>query len=154
MPSTTITVLPVQQQKGSKGCELFAIASATELCSGQDPTRAFFKQCKMRLHLYNCLKAGKLSPFPQYTQEELLTLPKETIEHSTLLTAEKDVFCSCCLPDFFFDKHMVQYATPGITTNVWSSREKKRHPTKLECQCCMKKYQCAQLYAHSLHHDF
>ena len=43
----TVTVLPVQQQD----CGFCVIASATELCSGQDPTRAFFKQCEMRLHL-------------------------------------------------------------------------------------------------------
>ena len=34
----SIRVLPVQQQKGSKDCGLFAVAFATELCSGEDPT--------------------------------------------------------------------------------------------------------------------
>ncbi|KAL5508860.1 hypothetical protein EMCRGX_G004118 [Ephydatia muelleri] len=63
----SIRVLPVQQQKGSKDCGLFAVAFATELCSGEDPTRAVFKHCSMRQHLYNCLEAGEISRFPQYT---------------------------------------------------------------------------------------
>ncbi|KAL5496713.1 hypothetical protein EMCRGX_G013057 [Ephydatia muelleri] len=103
----SIRVLPVQQQKGSKDCGLFAVAFATELCSGEDPTRAVFKQCSMRQHLYNCLEAGEISRFPQYTKKELRSLPKNTAKHSTLKTFDQELFCLCRLPECY-DKRMVQ----------------------------------------------
>ena len=102
-----VTRYPVQQQKGSKDCGLFAVAFATELCSEEDPTRAVFKQCSMRQHLYNCLEAGEISRFPQYTKKELRSLPKNTAKHSTLKTFDQELFCLCRLPECY-DKRMVQ----------------------------------------------
>eukprot|EP00731_Ephydatia_muelleri_P017503 Em0010g601a len=110
----SIRVLPVQQQKGSKDCGLFAVAFATELCSGEDPTRAVFKQCSMRQHLYNCLEAGEISRFPQYTKKELRSLPKNTAKHSTLKTLTKNFsVCVVCL---------------SAMTNAWCSVQ--REPSK------------------------
>ena len=52
-------------QGGSYDCGLFAIAFATALAHGMDPVECFFDQRKLRRHLYQCLVAGKLTPFPQ-----------------------------------------------------------------------------------------
>ena len=39
-----IQTLDVQQQNGCKGCGVFSIAFAAELCSGNDPRKAYFIQ--------------------------------------------------------------------------------------------------------------
>ena len=48
----TIRKLNVQQQKvGAQDCGLFAVAYATEVCYGMNPTMASFEQSKMNIHL-------------------------------------------------------------------------------------------------------
>ena len=84
----SVKVLPVQQQNGYRDCYLFAIAFATEICRGQDPSRAVFIQTQMRGHLLKCLTKGNMMPFPQLPQQETATLPLQinaptTCEHNT-----------------------------------------------------------------------
>ena len=43
------------QQEGSSNCEPYAIAFATTLCLGGDPTQLKYKTRTLRQHLYNCL---------------------------------------------------------------------------------------------------
>jgi len=50
-------------QTGSVACDLFALASATVLANGDEPGSLVFDQ-EMRLHLINCLEAGKADAFP------------------------------------------------------------------------------------------
>ena len=56
-----IEVTDMQVQKGSTDCGIFAIAVATSLLFGTDPS---YKQDKMRDHLLHCLHSGSLSVFP------------------------------------------------------------------------------------------
>ncbi|KAK2166730.1 hypothetical protein LSH36_36g06030 [Paralvinella palmiformis] len=55
---------PVHKQHGCRDCGLFAVALATELCTGTDVTKVHFDQSKMREHLYKCLRKRQIEPFP------------------------------------------------------------------------------------------
>ena len=56
-----IEIADMQVQKGSTDCGVFAIAVATSLLYGINPS---YKQDKMRDHLLYCLDSGSLSIFP------------------------------------------------------------------------------------------
>ena len=62
--SCTVQLMNMQQQKGSTDCGLFAIATATSLCFGDDPTMILYTQDDLRQHLLDCLTAEDISPFP------------------------------------------------------------------------------------------
>jgi hypothetical protein len=55
----------VQQQSGGNDCGLFAIAFATSLCHGEDPSQVFYDQKSMRQHLWQCINHEKISDFPK-----------------------------------------------------------------------------------------
>ena len=54
-----------QEQAGFSDCGVLAIAVATSLCFGEDPTVARWEQAKMCAHLITCLEAEKMTPFPK-----------------------------------------------------------------------------------------
>ena len=60
-----VDVMDIQQQKGGSDCELFAIANATALCHGTDPSCIVWKQSEMRKHLHYCITQGQLDLFPR-----------------------------------------------------------------------------------------
>jgi len=62
--SISLKYVDVTMQNGSADCGLFAIAFATALINGCDPSQLFFDQAKMRHHLAKCIMAGKMSEFP------------------------------------------------------------------------------------------
>ena len=66
-----IQTCSVQQQIGSHDCGLFAIATALEICCGNNPELATFDQQMMRSHLIDCFKKRRLSSFPKMNQESL-----------------------------------------------------------------------------------
>ena len=103
----SVKVLPVQQQNGYRDCGLFAIAFATESCSGQDPSRAVFIQTQMRGHLLKCLTKGNIMPFPQFPQQEKATLPPQITLRPRVNTIHVTVHCVCRMPDHY-DTNMVQ----------------------------------------------
>ena len=82
----------VQQQTSHVDCGVFAIAFATALAFGQDPSKLRFDVPKMRSHLVECLKLKKMSPFPEMKpgcSDIVLSKRKfYTIE----------LFCSCRMP--------------------------------------------------------
>ena len=82
----------VQQQTSHVDCGVFAIAFATALAFGQDPSKLRFDVPKMRSHLVECLKVKSMSPFPEMKPgccDVLLSKRKfYTIE----------LFCSCRMP--------------------------------------------------------
>lgn len=55
----------VQKQIGSADCGLFALAFATDLCQGLDPTTQRYDQALMRQHYVTCLESAKVIPFPK-----------------------------------------------------------------------------------------
>ena len=56
-----IHIMDTQKQKGGDDCGFFAIAAATSLCFGDDPTTLKYKQNKIRQHLHKCLNNGSLT---------------------------------------------------------------------------------------------
>ncbi len=86
--SITLEVQNVQLQIGSSDCGLYAIAYATDLCYGNNPSNLRYNQSKMRSHLIKCLEGQKMTPFPSRFRRP--SHPK--IE-------EVRVYCKCRLPD-------------------------------------------------------
>ena len=64
LPVSNIKVVKTKKQIGTKDCGLFAIAYATALALGQDPSKLSFHQESMRSHFVACLEKDKLMPFP------------------------------------------------------------------------------------------
>ena len=62
--SPTVLMIKTQKQEGSKDCGLFAIAVATAIAHGADPTSLRFDQAAMRNHLVQCFKDGVMTMFP------------------------------------------------------------------------------------------
>ena len=60
----SITNIPAQQQTNSSDCGVFAIAFATCLVFGQDPSEVTFDIPRMRPHLIGCLQSGSMHLFP------------------------------------------------------------------------------------------
>ena len=63
-PEVTFVYEKVQKQLGSSDCGLFALAFATDLCHGLDPTKQSYNQEMMHRHFVGCLEKGKMTPFP------------------------------------------------------------------------------------------
>ena len=51
-----------------------AIAYATDIAYSLDPASSLFIQGRMRRHLYQCLNAGRFTPFPWKPTSTTLTL--------------------------------------------------------------------------------
>ena len=105
--SFSIKVLPVQQQSGYRDCGLFAIAFATEICRGQDPSKSLFIQTQMRGHLFKCITKGNMMPFPQFLKEEQATLPPLMTLRPKANTRNVKVYCVCRMPDHY-DRKMIE----------------------------------------------
>ena len=65
-PKPHITMGRCQKQKGEKDCRLFAIAFATAIASGLQPSKQNLDQSAMRMHLVHCFNQKQMSPFPCY----------------------------------------------------------------------------------------
>ena len=82
---------PVQQQSNGTNCGLFAIAYATALAYSRDPTKVYFDEEKMRIHLHECIVNGKITPFPEVKfsfRIKMSKAKKKTVE----------LWCTCKRP--------------------------------------------------------
>ena len=59
-----IKMIQCRKQKGVKDCGIFAIAFATAIAHGLNPSRQNFNQQAMRAHLVDCFHNKLLTPFP------------------------------------------------------------------------------------------
>lgn len=90
----TLLYMNVHMQMGGSDCGLFALATATALCHGVDPTTCIYDQEKMRQHLHACLTKRKMTLFP---------LSRKRRAHPQPVKEETyPVYCHCRLP---WDKH-------------------------------------------------
>lgn len=62
--SSMVKMMECQKLAGGKDCGLFAIAYATAISHGVDPTCMKMNQSTMWNHLRKCLEEGKLTLFP------------------------------------------------------------------------------------------
>ena len=56
-------------QHGHTDCGIYAIAYATELAFGHDPTNFTFDQSQLRDHLLHCLRSRTITRFPKKERE-------------------------------------------------------------------------------------
>lgn len=92
--SITLQYMNAHMQMGGSDCGLFALATATALCYGVDPTTCVYDQESMRQHFHACLTNRKITLFP---------LKRNRRPHPQPLKEETyPVYCHCRLP---WDKH-------------------------------------------------
>ena len=79
-------VFCIYMQNGSSDCGLYAVVFAISIAFGEDPTTLRFQPESMRQHLFKCLQAGKMEPFPRRKQHLVGgNRIKRTDRHSDLL---------------------------------------------------------------------
>ncbi len=61
----SLLYLDVAYQPDGDSCGLYALANATALCAGKDPTTILYNHGKMRSHLHECFSKKRISPFPE-----------------------------------------------------------------------------------------
>ena len=93
-----INIAPIQQQKGSTDCGIFAIAFALHIALNDIPEQMFFYQAEMRPHLHRCFMNKELEPFPH---KKLDVIPRQPHGHLPFL--QLLVYCSCLMPDTYDD---------------------------------------------------
>ena len=59
-----VKIIQVQKQEGNHGCRLYAIANATTIAFGQDPTKVNYDQPCMRDYLILGLTQKKMESYP------------------------------------------------------------------------------------------
>ena len=81
----------VQWQSNGSDCGLFALANASALCNGVEPTKVSFDQYRMQKHLLSCFENCNMIPFPVSSQSRTQVHPPriETV----------NVYCVCWLTD-------------------------------------------------------
>ena len=83
-------IVDVQQQSNSYDCGLFALAYASSICDGVDPTTINYKQYNLHPHFLKCLMKGEYHNFPI---EPVHRNPGHPLRNSFR------VYCTCRLPD-------------------------------------------------------
>eukprot|EP00731_Ephydatia_muelleri_P027168 Em0019g41a len=96
--SIVLEYIKMQEQSGASDCGLFAIATATAICNGQDLCMLEFDQYLMRKHLLQCFQNGAMLPFP--SQSIAARKPKVLKEEMV------EIYCHCRLP--YTGRKMVQ----------------------------------------------
>eukprot|EP00731_Ephydatia_muelleri_P003894 Em0002g70a len=96
--SIVLEYIKMQEQSGASDCGLFAIATATAICNGQDLCMLEFDQFLMRKHLLQCFQNGAVLPFP--SQSIAARKPKVLKEEVV------EIYCHCRLP--YTGRKMVQ----------------------------------------------
>ncbi len=88
----SVKVIPVQQQKGSVDCGLFAMAFIQYILLNKEyPSAVTFDQFVMRHHVLRALAANYLEPFP---------VINGTAKRNAEKTIKIELYCNCRLPWF------------------------------------------------------
>ena len=88
--SIVFQVMNVQRQRGGSDCDLFALAHATSLCNGSDPTEISYDQSKMRKHLVAAFDECRLREFPRSRDRVVRT--------AIICKISTKVYCPCRKP--------------------------------------------------------
>ena len=96
-----MTIKPLQQQRlGQGNCGILAIACATAVAYGLEPSALIFCERSMRKHLHSCLESGKMTPFPE---------ERRPVSRASTVTIRISIHCQCHL--YQPGKEMVQCDT-------------------------------------------
>ena len=87
-----VTVVPVQQQKGSTDCGVYSIAAAYNAALWKNLHEVMYDPDKMRAYIEQCFESEKFSPF----------LPaNEPVRRCRLKDLFIHVYCACSLPESY-----------------------------------------------------
>ena len=129
-----LEVQPVQKQNNGVDCGVFAIAFATALANGKDPTTLSFDVPKMRDHLVNCLKQKKMKLFPTVDRR---------VQKCKKQKYYVSIYCHCRLPYFPSKDKMAQcdHCKKWYHYKCEGLKKSKRFSTSEDyiCKQCMKK---------------
>ena len=77
----------MQEQSGTSEYGLFAIATATAICNGQDLCMLEFDQFFRRKHLLQCFQNGAVLPFPSQiiAARKPKVLKEEVVEYTVIV---------------------------------------------------------------------
>ncbi len=85
-------VVSVERQKNLSDCGVFALAHATELVYGDDPSVAVWDTEKMRKHIINSVENGYVLPFPK--------LGRRRVGLRRIVNSYPEpIHCLCRMPD-------------------------------------------------------
>ena len=87
-PVIKVVINSVQQQANGVDCGVFAIAYATSLAFGENPTLCSYNVPLMRQHLVNCLEKEMMYPFPK---QDITKRVLKCKKNQLLLS----IYCSC-----------------------------------------------------------
>ena len=89
--SITVVNQKVQKQSNSNDWGLFAIAFATTLYHGGNPSKTRYDQTALKKHLVNCLESLEVTLFPETSTQ----VPwHTTVGHKTVT-----IYCLCRMPN-------------------------------------------------------
>ena len=95
----TLQIGVTQFQENSFDCGVYAIAFATELCYGNDPSQLRYDDpYRLRVHLLDSLKAQKITPFPSIKIKCQVGY----------LTDKMNIYCKCRLLSMGFHQRCIQ----------------------------------------------
>ena len=89
---TSVTALPVQQQRGSTVCGVMSIAFAYHAAARNNVAEITFDQCLMWQHLIACFEKESFSPFPAASNTN--EIKNNVLREFTIL-----LHCHCNLPE-------------------------------------------------------
>ena len=122
----TLQIGMTQFQENSFDCGVYAIAFATELCHGNDPSQVRYDvPYRLRVHLLDSLKAQKITPFPSVKIKCKVGY----------LTEKMNIYCKC---------RLLYAAEHGFPSKVYP-RSEDIH--MIQCYACDEWYHksCANL---------
>ena len=91
-------VMNVMPQVTSYDCGLHAIASATEILHGRNPSKCLWDTSQMRKHLMKCFEKQMLTPFPILRERRI------AFGGAVKVYEEEPIYCVCRMP---YDKNCV-----------------------------------------------
>ena len=89
----TMNIKNVQTQNGGSDCGLFALAFATSLCFGENPSDITYIQHEMRSHLRQCFDERSISLFPKEPKKKQYKAPSIITKHVF------SIYCYCRQPE-------------------------------------------------------
>ena len=145
-PEMIINWQQCSKQVGGNDCGLFALAFATALCHGLNPSSFFFSQGFMHAHLQKCMTEGKMTMFPG----------RSTSRPRCKKSIRVPLFCHCRMPndtrlkmiacaicsEWFHD------ACEKVPESAWSDRK-----ASFTCKNCLKwNFAVDRLYSDAILH--
>ena len=130
----TTTFQPVQQQLNGVDCGVFAIAFATSLAFGEDPTQIAYDNRKLRDHLIKCLERHEMRPFPRKDNGNERKCRKRSSRIS--------LYCTCRMPWNSHEEDEDKFMAQCKECKNWFHRDCENIPdnvflcSKVYWKCC------------------